>query len=163
MLSPPSYRHLCGVNPCSVDVVERRLGGVLDGLRFWKCEYHPCCPYSCRELPGHVSESADNGPVPYDAFRVPEVAGMDRVPFLAVDDEVAARVYYQAFGIRVEVLLTSYAAYSLPVGIVFMSRCRNMPASNICRWVSSGKLSRPRAATCTGGRSAPPSFLWNSE
>ena len=44
----------------------------------------------------------------YDAFRVSEVAGMDRVPVLAVDDEVAVRVYYQALGIRVEVLLTSY-------------------------------------------------------
>jgi hypothetical protein len=58
-----------------VDVVERCLGGVLDGFRFWKCEceYHPCCPYSCRGLSGHVSESADNGSVLYLAFSVPEV------------------------------------------------------------------------------------------
>jgi hypothetical protein len=42
------------------------------------------------------------------AFSVPEVAGMDRVSFLTVDDEVAVRVYHQAVGIRVEILLTSY-------------------------------------------------------
>ena len=43
----------------------------------------------------------------YDALCVSEVAGMDRVPVLAVDDEVAVRVHYQALDIRVEVLLTS--------------------------------------------------------
>ena len=47
--------------------------------------------------------------MPYISFGVPEVTGVDRVPLLTVNDEVAVRVHHHAVGIWIEVFLTSHS------------------------------------------------------